>query len=658
MLGGDGDGAGDATREGGLRDDGGATPGEILAPRAGETRVRILPGRRRGGASLTRVRAGPRPGAPAGSPTGRRPRALPRSGPLRRRHGRGRGPPSPRGGAQARSEQPAGLGIRVSCGGKEPEAVLRPRGAPPGELRGKLRSARGSGARPGAGAGWCLSLPAGGPAPQPAAVPAPGPGAAQGEDVPRRRLPRAARQRARLTPAPGRLPHTNGRTRRAYGSDRPARCVPSMPKPGAARGAARPGAQASSPRSPLARGPAPQARPGSPVPRVAGCRLPGWTQKAEAKGGDPTPWGGAVCPGPQICATTTSSLKTRACGPSSRRRGRRLRRGRTQDGPSARARGSWIQVPEKQGRVQLGASSSRTSVRGPRPPSPAPPAPPQPGVHPPAPTSRDPNVVAPSPTSALGSPGHWSFGLPFFQVPSRRPAAFPTRRTPPPRYLAAGRAPGAVWGRPGGAAGWPHRLRGGPGGARAVAPGSRRPPRPRRLGGAGTAPRAGRGQPEPRPRPRPLASPAPAPLAFPGGGVSSNGGAAPPTWTRTPSQGGKHLNRAPSIDSAGGASGRLPGGPPAPQLPAGVETQTSVPPPGRKSRPWRPSFPRREPQGVSTPAPQPTVLFWGQVCPRTSQGPGPGHRETSEVRILGSSLYHALPPRDGNQPHMELCIRS
>lgn len=53
---------------------------------------------------------------------------------------------------------------------------------------------------------------------------------APGEDVPRRRLPRAARQRARLTPAPGRLPHTNGRTRRAYGSDRPARCVPSMPK--------------------------------------------------------------------------------------------------------------------------------------------------------------------------------------------------------------------------------------------------------------------------------------------------------------------------------------------------------------------------------------------------------------------------------------------
>lgn len=94
----------------------------------------------------------------------------------------------------------------------------------------------------------------------------------QGEDVPRRRLPRAARQRARLTPAPGRLPHTNRRTRRAYGSDRPASCVPSMPKPGGGRAPRRgPGETGSSPQSPLPRGPAPTTSPS----RESGFRICG-----------------------------------------------------------------------------------------------------------------------------------------------------------------------------------------------------------------------------------------------------------------------------------------------------------------------------------------------------------------------------------------------
>lgn len=90
--------------------------------------------------------------------------------------------------------------------------------------------------------------------------------------MPRRRLPRAARQLARLTPAPGRLPHTNRRTRRAYGSDRPARCVPSMPKLGGGAGALPRG---SCPGSPLPWGSALQARPRSPVPRVVVRLFPG-----------------------------------------------------------------------------------------------------------------------------------------------------------------------------------------------------------------------------------------------------------------------------------------------------------------------------------------------------------------------------------------------
>lgn len=100
---------------------------------------------------------------------------------------------------------------------------------------------------------------------------------APGEDVPRRRLPRAARQLARLTPAPGRLPHTNGRTRRAYGSDRPARCVPSMPKLRSGRAPRQgPDAPGSSPikapNNPRGSVPLPQ---NHPPPREGGSHSPG-----------------------------------------------------------------------------------------------------------------------------------------------------------------------------------------------------------------------------------------------------------------------------------------------------------------------------------------------------------------------------------------------
>lgn len=149
----------------------------------------------------------------------------------------------------------------------------------------------------------------------------------QGEDVPRRRLPRAARQRARLTPAPGRLPHTNRRTRRAYGSDRPARCVPSMPKAGRGAGAS-PG-----PRQDRLQPPEPST-PGTcshhkPIPGVWFLHLryayfPGSVKETGAGGrqklGTPpnafprdhpsNPGGDATCLGRQISATTTSSLKT------------------------------------------------------------------------------------------------------------------------------------------------------------------------------------------------------------------------------------------------------------------------------------------------------------------------------------------------------------
>lgn len=86
----------------------------------------------------------------------------------------------------------------------------------------------------------------------------------QGEDVPRRRLPRRPPARPPPTPAPGRPPHNNRRTRRAYGSDRPARCVPSMPKAGGA--GASPGLQATGSSPPGALYPGDSGSHHKPIP--------------------------------------------------------------------------------------------------------------------------------------------------------------------------------------------------------------------------------------------------------------------------------------------------------------------------------------------------------------------------------------------------------
>lgn len=81
-------------------------------------------------------------------------------------------------------------------------------------------------------------------------------------------------------------------------------------------------------------------------------------------------------------------------------------------------------------------------------------------------------------------PGHQSLDPasqqdPGVPIPSRQ--AFRSPAHSRPGYLALGWARGAAWGRPGSVEGQLHR----PWGARARAPGSRRPRRPRRLGDHG-----------------------------------------------------------------------------------------------------------------------------------------------------------------------------
>lgn len=156
---------------------------------------------------------------------------------------------------------------------------------------GKRRFLRGSGSQQGARAGWCLSFPyLEAPVRSPQLSACKVRGEAQGEDVARRHLPRAARRRARLTPAPGRLPHTNRRTRRAYGSDRPARCVSSMPKPCGGQAPRRgSGARARTPLSALSRGPALRAPAGVRFPASWCTYCPGWAKRDRgAEGRAPT----------------------------------------------------------------------------------------------------------------------------------------------------------------------------------------------------------------------------------------------------------------------------------------------------------------------------------------------------------------------------------
>lgn len=264
--------------------------------------------------------------------------------------------------------------------------------------------------------------------------------------MPRRHLPRAARQRARLTPAPGRLPHTNGRTRRAYGSDRPARCVPSMPKPGGGRARPGPGARAAGPRSPLARGPAPPAQPGVLFPELRRAYLPGWTQKVGAQGGDPTPrsaqgpppapGGGALCPGPQISAATTSSLN-----PSARTRPPTQGPApppRTHPGQTRRS-GPGVLDPDPR---EPGARSIRYQFLQvwrpgfPYPPGTRAPGPPQPGVQTPL-LLRTQTSCTPSPNPGVRGrsdhPGAWSSGRLSLRDPGVPRAPSPAGGVPHPQ---------------------------------------------------------------------------------------------------------------------------------------------------------------------------------------------------------------------------------
>lgn len=354
---------------------------------------------------------------------------------------------------------------------------------PPGDLVGKRRFARGSGSQQGAGAGRCLSFPyLEAPVRSPQLSACKVPGEAQGEDVPRRRLPRAARRRVRLTPAPGRLPHTNRRTRRAYGSDRPARCVSSMPKPCGGQAPRRgPGARARTPLSPLPRG--------SALPAPAGVRFPvSWCAyfPGSAKG-----CRGAEGRAPTLCPTQGSSPShsgwRHLFGPSNPRNlnflpedadvpsldavARASARGSPQDGPDNRGPGvlvprsfrtrtvfNWVFIPPG-----LSVQDSTYPPQYPRRPQ-ASPNQVCPDAQTPISLGRK-HPCTPSPSLGIqafrypspqdtGVPTPYSYNIQEFPVPSCQPASL-TRRTPRLRYLAKGRAPGSAWGRPGGAEGRP-----------------------------------------------------------------------------------------------------------------------------------------------------------------------------------------------------------
>lgn len=306
--------------------------------------------------------------------------------------------------------------------------------------------------------------------------------------------------------------------------------------------------------------PAPGApRPGDPPPAhpgVAARLSPGLDSAGRGTGRgphamvcpgtSPSPWGGALCPGHRISAATTSSLN-----PSARTRPPTQGPApppRTHPGQTPRSgRGSWTQIPENQARVQLGINSSRSGVRD----SPTHPAPARPGLRSqvsiPPPLLRTQTSCAPSPNHGvrgLGSPRTLEFRPPAPRGPRCSPCPRASRRRsppagPPPPYLAAGRAPGAAWDRPGGAAGRPHRPRGGPGG-RGLWLSARAPTAASQTWRRGASAEGGAGPDRAPPtEPRPLVSPAPAPPALPGWGLPAMGGSAP-----------SHLNENP--ESVGG----------------------------------------------------------------------------------------------------------
>lgn len=267
-------------------------------------------------------------------------------------------------------------------------------------------------------------------------------GRGQRRPRPRARLPAAS---ARRTPAPGRFPHTNGRTRRAYGSHRAAcQASPSQLAAGGCLGAQRP-----SPAfpSPLISDPQTCGVP----PSQAGLKR---LETAERRGppallGEPptpSPLGGATCPGPQISATNFLPADPSMC-PSLRRLGPR----RPPFTPHTWRRAPCTRAP---GRLEPGIGSGGAPCF--LPPHPKPLSQGSTwmphclesgflGAPLPAWGSKRPHTLAPR-THSCSSPLLQHPGVP---APSAEPPGVPSRGTRPPSYLFEAQARG----RPGGAGG-------------------------------------------------------------------------------------------------------------------------------------------------------------------------------------------------------------
>lgn len=592
-------------------------------------------------------------------------------------------PPPPPGPGAAISAGPRSGGLRAAGGTRDPRLLRR---------EGTRGSAASEG-DPGRAAGE--TGPRGAPGPSrerqpdgasvsPARGPA-GPGRSSGRGrappPPPPRRPPARPPHARAGPAPAYQWAHAARIR-----IRPARALRAkhaQARRGAgAAGPRRAGCRPPEPPGPGTRPPSP-AR--SPVPRVAACPSPGLDSEGRGTGRgphamvcpgtSPSPWGGALCPGPQISAATTSSLN-----PSARTRPPTQGPApppRTHPGQTRRS-GPGVLDPDPRER---GARSIRYQFLQvwrpgfPYPPGTRAPGPPQPGVQTPL-LLRTQTSCAPSPNPGVRGrsdhPGAWSSGRLSLRDPGVPRAPSPAGGVPHPQdpslltwlrggfRARRGAGPAAQRGDPIGPGAGPA---GAGCGSRLSALGAHRGladletrGQRRGRGGARQSP-AHRG-------PAPWSSPTPAPLAFPGVGVASNGGFGPLPPEREPRvSGGNTVVRALSIDSTGGASARAPQGEPGSQQPPLTRRAPRTRAPCRGGDPGVRARSRTQIQafdtlmsqegtsGVSTPAPQPTLLFWGQAWHRTSQGPGPGHRGTSEVRILGSPLYHPLPPGDGN-PHI------